>query len=53
MKKTYISPVIVVDEAEMADGLLATMSIQVSDNPGNEEYVKEENTEGGDWDIDW
>lgn len=53
MKKTYISPVIVVDEAEMADGLLTVMSIPVSNETGSEEYVKEESAADGGWDMDW
>ena len=52
MKKTYIVPIVMVDVAEVADALLVT-SIQVSDEPGNEEYVKEQSASDGDWDIDW
>ena len=50
MKKTYISPIVVIDEAE-ADGLLMVTSIQLSEESGNEEYVKEQSSE--DWDIAW
>ncbi len=50
MKKAYITPILMVDEAEM-DGLLMVTSIQLSDEGGSEEYVKEQNA--GDWDIDW
>ena len=51
MKKTYIAPTLAVDEAEMVDGLLTAMSIQVSDEGGNEEFVKE--LDDDDWDTDW
>ncbi len=50
MKKTYIAPTLAVDEAEMVDGLLVAMSIQVSDEGGNEEFVKE--LDDDDWDTD-
>lgn len=40
------------DEAEI-DGLLMITSIQLLDDTGSEEYVKEQNTENGAWDIDW
>lgn len=50
MKKTYIAPTLAVDEAEMVDGLLVAMSIQVSDESGSEEFVKE--LDDDDWDID-
>jgi hypothetical protein len=50
MKKTYIAPTLAVDEAEMVDGLLVTMSIQVSDESGSEEFVKE--LDDDDWDTD-
>lgn len=53
MKTTYIAPALMVDEAEMEDGLLTVTSIQLSDESGGEEYVKEQNAENGDWDIDW
>ena len=52
MKKTYISPIVKVDMAEVADALLVT-SIQMSDEPGNEEFVKEEAVGEDGWDIDW
>lgn len=54
MRKTYSTPVLQVDEAEM-DGLLMAMSIQLSDESGSEEYVKEQGAAGSgdDWDIDW
>ena len=43
-----------VDEAEMVDGLLTVSSIQLSNESGSEEYVKEQAAdEDGDWDIDW
>ena len=51
MKRTYISPTVKVDMAEVADALLVT-SIQISDESGNEEFVKEQATDG-EWDIDW
>ncbi len=51
MKKTYIAPIVTVDEAEMVDGLLVT-SIQLSSENGSEEYVKEQ-ADGNSWDIDW
>ena len=51
MKKTYIAPIVTVDEAEMVDGLLVT-SIQLSSESGSEEYVKELDDDD-DWDIDW
>lgn len=50
MKKTYIAPTLAVDEAEMVDGLLVAMSIQVSDESGSEEFVKE--LDDDDWDTD-
>ncbi len=51
MKKTYIAPTLAVDEAEMVDGLLTAMSIQVSsDESGSEEFVKE--LDDDDWDTD-
>ena len=37
--------------AEVADALLVT-SIQISDESGNEEFVKEQAADG-EWDIDW
>lgn len=40
-----------VDAAEVADSLLVT-SIQVSTEPGDEEYVKEQ-FDDGEWDTDW
>lgn len=52
MKKTYIIPALKVDEADMADGLLSVTSIQVTDDPGSEEYAKEQPA-AADWDIDW
>ena len=52
MKKTYIAPIVLVDEAEV-DGLLMVTSIQLSDEGGSEEYVKEEVAGDDDWDIDW
>lgn len=53
MKKTYIAPVIQVDEAVMSDGLLLAGSIQLSNESGSEEYVKEQDCSDGDWEIDW
>ena len=50
MKKTYIAPTLAVDEAEMVDGLLVTMSIQVSDESGSEEFVKSPDRDDGDTD---
>ena len=50
MKKTYIAPTLAVDEAEMVDGLLVAMSIQISDESGSEEFVKE--LDDDDWDTD-
>ena len=50
MKKTYISPIVKVDMAE--DALLVT-SIQMSDEPGNEEFVKEEAVGEDGWDFGW
>ena len=52
MKKTYIAPIVTVDEAEMVDGLLVVTSIQLSNESGSEEYVKELDDDD-DWDIDW
>ena len=52
MKKKYIVPTLLVDEAEM-DGLLMVTSILLSDDNGSEEYVKEQNAGDGGWDIDW
>lgn len=52
MKQTYIAPTLRVDEAEV-DGLMMVTSIQLSDETGNEEYVKEQNAEDGSWNIDW
>lgn len=52
MKKTYISPIVKVDMAEVADALLVT-SIQMSDEPGNEEFVKEEAIGEDGWDFGW
>ena len=53
MKKTYIIPTLQVDETEI-DCILA-MSLQLSNESGNEEYVKEQDggESDGDWDIDW
>jgi len=53
MKKTYISPTLRVGEAEIISFL--AMSLQLSNESGNEEYVKEQDGEdsGGGWDIDW
>lgn len=53
MKKTYITPTLQVDEAEVADGLLTATSIRWSDDTGNEEYVREQTADDGTWDIDW
>lgn len=53
MKKKYIVPILQIDEAEMVDGLLTVTSILVSDEPGNEEFVKEQTADEGGWDIDW
>lgn len=52
MKKTYISPIVKVDMAEVADALLVT-SIQMSDEPSNEEFVKEEAAGEDGWDFGW
>ena len=52
MEETYIAPTLQVDEAEV-DGLMMVTSIQLSDETGNEEYVKEQNVEDGGWTIDW
>ncbi len=52
MKKIYISPIVKVDMAEVADALLVT-SILVTNEPGNEEFVKEEVVGENGWDIDW
>lgn len=38
--------------AEVADALLVT-SIQISDESGNEEFVKEEAAGEEGWSIDW
>ena len=52
MKKTYIAPALQVDEA-VVEGLMA-LSIQLSNESGSEEYVKEQAAdEDGGWDIDW
>ncbi|MBR5051937.1 MAG: hypothetical protein IKW91_01780 [Bacteroidaceae bacterium] len=53
MKKTYIAPILMVDEAEMIDGLLTVTSIEVSDDSGNEQYVREQTAGDGNWTIDW
>ena len=53
MKRKYVVPILQIDEAEMADGLLTVTSILVSDEPGNEEFVKEQTADEGGWDIDW
>ena len=50
MKKTYIIPSITVDVAEMADELLV-LSIRMSGGSGDEEYVKEFDSDD-DWDED-
>ena len=42
VKKTYIVPAMQVDETEI-EGVLA-MSIQMSNESGNEEYAKEDNS---------
>lgn len=42
-----------VEEAEVADGLLTVTSIKVSDDSGNEEYVKEQSADDSDWDLGW
>ena len=53
MKKTYIVPIVCVDEAEM-DGLLMVTSIHLSEDSGNEEYVKEYDTKDETiWDVEW
>ena len=49
MKKTYIAPIVMVDEVEM-ESILA-MSILLSDESGSEEYVKEFDSDD-DWDED-
>jgi hypothetical protein len=53
VKKTYIVPAMQVDETEI-EGVLA-MSIQLSNESGNEEYVKEQDggERNGNWNIDW
>ena len=51
MKKTYIAPTLQVDVAEI-ESILA-MSLQLSNESGNEEFVKEQASDDGDWDIDW
>ena len=53
MKRKYIVPILQIDEAEMVDGLLTVTSILVSDEPGNEEFVKGQTADEGGWDIDW
>ena len=50
MKKIYIVPTLQVDEAEMVS--MMAMSIELSNEEGSEEYVKEE-ADNGDWEIDW
>ena len=52
MKNSYITPIVIVDEAEVDAHLMVT-SIQLSSESGSEEYVKEQNADDGDWDIDW
>lgn len=42
-----------VDEAEMIDGLLTVTSIEVSDDSGNEQYVREQTAGDDNWTIDW
>lgn len=46
-------PILQIDEAEMIDGLLTVTSILVSDESGNEEFVKEQTADDGNWNIDW
>ncbi len=54
MKKIYITPTLSVEVAEMVDGLLTVTSIQLSNESGSEEYVKEQAADDdGDWNIDW
>ena len=53
MKQAYISPAVKVEDAVLTDGMLTVTSIPVSDESGNEEYVKEQNAAEGDWSIDW
>ena len=53
MKRKYIMPILQIDEAEMIDGLLTVTSILVSDESGNEEFVKEQTADDGNWNIDW
>jgi len=50
MKKTYIAPIVMVDEAE-TDGLMMIESIHLSDEVGSEEYTKED--VDYDWDDEW
>lgn len=51
MKKTYIAPIIMADEADI-EGILA-MSIFLSDESGSEEFAKEQIVDDDDWDVDW
>ncbi len=51
MKKTYIAPLLQVDEAEV-EGLLMEMSISLSNESGSEEYAKEIGFYDEDWDED-
>lgn len=50
MKKTYISPS-VLTEATEARRLLMVTSIRISDDEGDEEYVKEQYDDL--WDEEW
>lgn len=53
MRKTYITPASKVEQAELTDGLLTVTSIAVSDESGNEEYVKEQEVGDDGWSLDW
>lgn len=51
-KAYYVVPAMRVDMADVAENMMVT-SISVSDEPGSEQYAKEQAADGGGWDIDW
>ena len=54
MKKTYISPIIKVDEAMVEDFLVMSVQVELSGEGGSEEYVKEQTVKDVDvWNKEW
>lgn len=53
MKKAYIVPIEAEIKVEMRKGFLTAMSVQWSDELGEEEYVKEQITDINLWDEVW